>query len=112
VAAAQGMGTAPGSKPASYRAEAYGMIAAFTDMPFQWKGIICTDSRQSLLDMLNGKDFDPQANEAPIDIQGSSDVVLDKLFPDWDILLIEIQTAKKDLPEVQLQYVKGHQNRT
>ena len=118
VTAAQGMGPAPGSKPTSYRAEAYGMlsimrflirIAAFTDMHFQWKGIICTDS-QSLLDTLNGKDVDPQADEAPLDIHGS-EVVLDELCPDWDIL-IEIQIAKKELPDVRLQYVQGHQDRT
>ena len=71
--AATGMGPAPGCKPTSYRAEAYGMlsimrflirIADFTEMQFQWKGVLGTDS-QSLLDTLHGKDRDPQAEEIP-----------------------------------------------
>jgi hypothetical protein len=59
---AAGMGPASGSKPSSYRAEAYGMLsllrflirnAEYTSMHFPWIGIIATDS-QSLLDTLNG----------------------------------------------------------
>ena len=118
ITGAQGMGPAPGSKPNSYRAEAYGMlsimrflirIAEFTGMQFQWTGIIGTDS-QSLLDTLNGKDVDPQAEVDPIPIHGAK-VILDVLCPDWDIL-IEIQSAKALLPAVNLQYVKGHQDRS
>ena len=74
-------------------------------MQFQWTGIIGTDS-QSLLDTINGKDVEPQAETDPIPIHGAT-VVLDVLCPDWDIL-IEIQSAKELLPAVKLQYVQGH----
>ena len=37
-------------------------------------------------------------------------VVLDPMIPEWDIL-IEIQEAKKKLPQIRLEYVKGHQDR-
>jgi exonuclease III len=115
--AAQGMGPAPGSKPTSYRAEAYGMLslmrflirmAEYNDMHWSWKGVIGTDS-QSLLDTLNGKDKDPQEEDTPLAIHGPT-VVLDVLCPDWDIL-IEIQHAKEQLPDVTWQYVQGHQDR-
>jgi exonuclease III len=115
---ATGMGPAPGGKPTSYRAEAYGMlslmrflirIAEFTDMQFQWQGILGTDS-QSLLDTLSGKDKDPQAEEGPIPINGSA-VILDPLCPDWDVL-IEIQLSQVQLPGIKLQHVRGHQDRT
>ena len=115
--AAQGMGPAPGSKPTSNRAEAYGMlsimrffirIAEYTDMHRSWRGTIGTDS-QSLLDTLSGKDVDPQAEDTPVSLHGSK-VVLDVLCPEWDIL-IEIQKSMEQLPNVNLEYVQGHQDR-
>ena len=36
-------------------------------------------------------------------------MVLDVLCPDWDIL-IEIQEALTQLPDLQLKFVKGHQD--
>ena len=92
--AAQGMGPALGSKPTSYRAEAYDMlsimrfrirIAEYTGMHRSWKGTIGADS-QSLLDMLSGKDVNPQAEDTPVSLHGSK-VVLDVLCPEWDILI-------------------------
>lgn len=83
------MGPAPGDKPTLYRAKAYGMlslmrflirIAEFTNMQFQWQGILGTDS-QSLLDTLSGKDKDPHEEDRPIPINGSA-VILDPLCPD------------------------------
>jgi hypothetical protein len=70
---ATGIGPAPGTKPSSYRAEAYGMlsimrflirIAEYTEMSFQWQGVLGTDS-QSFLDALSGKDRDPQEGTHP-----------------------------------------------
>ena len=116
---ATGMGPAPGCKPTSYRAKAYGMlsimrflirIAKYTEMhQFPWQGVLGTDS-QSLLDTLSGKDKDPQAETDPINIHGAQ-VVLDVLCPDWDVL-IAIQQSQKQLPELKLQHVRGHQDRT
>ena len=113
----QGMGPAPGSKPTSYRAEAYGMlsimrflirIAEYTDMHRSWKETLGTDS-QSVLDTLSGRDVDPQAEDTPVALHGSK-VVLDVLCPNWDIL-IEIQKSMEQLPDVKLAYVQGHQDR-
>ena len=114
---AAGMGPASGSKPTSYRAEAYGMLSLlrflirikeYTSMHFQWEGIIATDS-QSLLDTLNGVDeLTQHDNFSPSTAEGT--VVLDVLAPDWDVL-IEIQKSMEQLPRIKLEYVKGHQDR-
>ena len=115
---ATGMGPAPGTKPTSYRAEAYRMlsimrflirIAEFAEMYFQWQGVLGTDS-QSLLDTLHGKDKDPQDVDTPIPLHGQ-EVVLDVLCPDWDFVK-EIHASRAQLPGITLQYVKGHQDRT
>ena len=74
-----------------------------------WIGILATDG-QTVLDTLQVGDCDPQAAEAPVDLDAGH-VVLDCLRPDWDIL-IEIQSAMKSLPQVRLQYVEGHQDKT
>ena len=47
---------------------------------------------------------------APILISGEA-VVLDTMSADWDIL-VEIQYAMTQLAGIQLQYGKGHQDRT
>lgn len=44
-----------------------------------------------------------------VQIDGTK-VVLDVLRPDWDILLILIQSAFEQLPGLCLKYVKGHQD--
>ena len=117
VRAAFGMGPARGSAVFSYRAESCGLlsvlrflirIAEYTDMHFQWKGILATDA-QSVLDTLSGEDGDPMESEEPINLDGA-DVVLDVLCPEWDVLK-EIQAALRVLPGIRLQYVKGHQDR-
>jgi hypothetical protein len=77
-------------------------------MHFPWIGIIATDS-QSLLDTLNGVNELEQNDDTPINIDGGK-VVLDVLIPDWDVL-IEIQRSLDQLPQIKLQYVKGHQDR-
>ena len=116
---AAGMGPASGSRPTSYRAEAYGMLSLlrflirireYTSMNFQWIGVIATDS-QSLLDTLNGVD---EVNNSNDDLPMSStdgNIVLDVLIPDWDVL-VEIQRSLDQLPQIKLDYVKGHQDRT
>ena len=83
-------------------------MAEYSDMHWSWKGVIGTDS-QSLLDTLNGKEVDPQTEDIYLH-PPCSKVVLDVLCPEWDIL-IEIQHAKEQLPDVTWQYVQGHQDR-
>lgn len=69
-----------------------------------WKGVLATDS-QGVLDTLQEEDHDPQEQEVPVDLD-RGEVILDCLRPDWDIL-IEIQSALKQLPRVTLQYVQS-----
>ena len=66
-----------------------------------WKGLAGTDS-QSMLDRLYVKD--ETATNLPKQL-----AILDVLDPEWD-LLVEVQDALRDLPEVDLVYVKGHQD--
>jgi exonuclease III len=113
------MGPARGPRPSSYRAEGYGLlsfllflrhVAAFTSKHEPWLGTIGTDSK-SLLQTLKGHDRSqptPQY-EFPLRINGDS-VTLDALSPDWDVL-IEIQHALHNLPDIKLQFIKGHQDR-
>lgn len=112
------MGPASGSRPTFYRAEAYGMlsilqflirIAEYTGMKFPWTGVIGTDN-QSLLDTLNGADEAENHDDLPMQITGG-EVILDVLIPDWDVV-VEIQVALKQLPQIKLTYVKGHQDCT
>ena len=112
-----GTGPARGRAVYSYRAEAYGLLSLmrfliqyreYTKATAAWSGILATDA-QSVLDTLHGADRDPQEKEAPIDLDAGR-VVLDVLCPEWDVL-IEIQAASKLLPNLKLQYVKGHQDR-
>ena len=103
------MGPARCAQMDSYRAECTGMlsllrflirISIFANSDFQWRGLVGTDS-QSMLDRLFKKGSNP----------GSSKMLanLDVLDAEWD-LLIEIQHALRDLPGVDLTYVKGHQD--
>jgi hypothetical protein len=103
----------------SYRAEAFGMLAIlrfliqmaeFTEMSYQWTGVIGTDS-QSLLDTLCGKDETrlERDRDEHINMRGAT-AVIDCACPDWDIL-IEIQDALSKLSGITLQHVKGHQDR-
>ena len=64
-----------------------------------------------MLDTLAGRDElrREKDRDEPINLSGSS-VILDCLSPDWDIL-IEIQSALSQLPNIKLAYVKGHQDR-
>ena len=48
--------------------------------------------------------------DEPINIS-SAKVVLDCVAADWDVL-IEIQDAIIRLPDIKLQHVEGHQDRT
>ena len=114
---AQGKGPVRSPRPTSYRAEASGLLSLlrfllraseFTSMVDPWKGTIVTDSYR-VLKTLGGGDVDPQdALDKPIKIDGDK-VVLDVLCPEWD-LLIEIQHALIHLPEMTLQFIKGHQD--
>lgn len=74
-----------------------------------WNGIIGTDS-QSLLDTLNGANADEHHNNTPIPIY-NGEVTLDVMSPDWDVV-VKIQLALKQLPNIKLTYIKGHQDRT
>jgi hypothetical protein len=115
---ATGMGPARGPQPTSFRAEGYALlslvlylrrVAEFTSMHEPWIGTIATDSK-SLLQTLQGKPTTPihPGLDAPILLEGKA-VRLDVLQPDWDVL-IEIQHAMTHLPEIQLQFIRGHQD--
>ena len=78
-------------------------------MTFPWNGIIGTNS-QSLLDMLNGENAGEHHNDIPIPIY-NGEVILDVICPDWDVV-VEIQRALKNLPNIKLTFVKGHQDPT
>jgi hypothetical protein len=82
-------------------------VAEFTAMVDPRKGRIEPDS-QSVLKSLGGGDVDPQAAGEPVKIDGNT-VVLDVLCPDWDIL-IEVQNALLQLPDLTLKYIKAHQD--
>jgi hypothetical protein len=83
-------------------------VAEYTAMPDPWKGTIVTES-ESVLKTLSGGDVDPQAEiDESVQIDGNV-VVLNVLCPDWDIL-IEIQHAMQLLPDLTLQFIKGHQD--
>jgi hypothetical protein len=96
----------------SYRAECSGMLsflrflvrlAEYADMYEPWHGIVGTDS-QSMLDRLY-QSATPLQQGYPREF-----AELDVLDPEWD-LLVEIQTTlRRQLPQVTLQYVKGHQD--
>ncbi len=114
--AATGMGPARGPRPSSYRVEGYGLlsilrflirVAEFTGRVDAWSGVLVTDS-QSVLKTLGGGDKPFDATDEPVRIDGES-VVLDVMCPDWDIL-IEIQNALKQLPDLKLKFIKGHQD--
>ena len=101
-------GPARGAQMDSYRAECTGMLSLlrflirlsdYTNMDDPWRGLIGTDS-QSMLDRLYGKTIAQTPHQL---------TTLDPLDAEWD-LLVEIQEALKELPGVDLTYVKGHQD--
>jgi hypothetical protein len=116
---ATGMGPARGRSPHSFRAEVFGVLSflrfllrikEYTGMHDPWVGILATDG-QSVLDTLQlGNHDQHEAADTPVDLD-KGDVVLDCLRPDWD-LLIKIQLAIKSLPNITIQYVEGHQDKS
>ncbi|KAI2493031.1 hypothetical protein MHU86_21505 [Fragilaria crotonensis] len=111
---ATGNGPSRGATVDSYRAECSGLLAIlrflirlaeYTDMVGMWSGRIGTDS-QSLLDRAFEKHGE---NGHPLRYGVTSLKVLDVLDPEWD-LLNKIQITVRRLPEVTLEYVKGHQD--
>ncbi|KAI2506412.1 hypothetical protein MHU86_8038 [Fragilaria crotonensis] len=112
---ADGSGPSRGATVDSHRAECSGMlaflrflirIAEYTDMFEPWVGRIGTDS-QSMLDRLFGKQDESTMDSKEYKV--SSLRSLDVLDPEWD-LLNEIQITLRFLPDVTLEYVKGHQD--
>ena len=106
---ASSMGPARCAKMDSYRAECTGMlsilrflirIAMYTNMEDPWRGLIGTDTSQSMLDSL----FEPGEPHTRRQL-----ATLDALDAEWD-LLVEIQEALRELPGVDLVYVKAHQD--
>jgi hypothetical protein len=114
---AKGMGPARGAKVDSYRAEAYGMLAIlrflrrlaeFTTQMEPWTGILATDSL-SLLDTITDKPTEstPGANKFG---KRKRIAHLDVKCPEWDLvssILVELERW----PGLQLQHVRGHQDR-
>ena len=83
----------------------------YTETLAPWVGIIGTNS-QSVLDTLAGKTTENNGYHhchLPTRVNGDT-VILDPLSADWEVL-IEIQHALTLLTGLQLQYVKGHQDR-
>ncbi|KAI2493074.1 hypothetical protein MHU86_21458 [Fragilaria crotonensis] len=112
---ASGNGPSRGAKIDSYRAECSGMLtflrflirlAEYTDMFGTWVGRVGTDS-QSMLDRLFGKQ---NTGSSEVHRYNASNLKeLDVFVSEWD-LLHEIQIALRLLPDVTLEYVKGHQD--
>lgn len=82
-------------------------IAEYTDMFGDWIGTISTDS-QSMLDTLFGRQNGTSAATTPSKV-ASIQPLIDPLIPEWD-LPIEIRNSLQQLLEVQLVYIKGHQD--
>ncbi|KAI2500299.1 hypothetical protein MHU86_14179 [Fragilaria crotonensis] len=118
--AVTGMGPAPGAHPNSYRSEAYGMLAMlsflkrlaeFTYQHEQWHGIIATDSL-SLIDTIRGikRTELGVVDDDLVRPENSALLPLDPLSPEWDIVAL-IRRLLQDMPGLQLQHVRGHQDR-
>lgn len=116
---ATGKGPARGPRPTPFRAEGYALLSvllflnrvkAFTSMHDSWIEVIATDSK-SLLQTLRGNKKTPNPHRPGEPIQTDcATVTFDVLRPDWDVL-IEIQYAMSQLPEVTLQFIRGHQDK-
>ena len=114
---AQGMGPTRGAKVDSYRAESYGMLAIlcflnrlaiFTNQNIPWMGVLATDS-QSLLEAITIKP-DMHSQHA-LYRKLKDDNELEVTCPEWDLLSSILLEIRK-WPEVRLQHVRGHQDRT
>lgn len=91
-----------------YQAECTGMlsilcflirIAQFANMDDPWRGLVGTDN-QSMIDRMHVVGAGNSTKQlSPLDV----------LDAEWD-LLVEIQEALKELPGVEITYVKGHQD--
>ena len=101
-------GPARCAKMDSYRAECTGMLsllrflirlALYTNMDKPWRGLVGTDS-QSMIDRLYVAGIHNHTKQL---------ATLDVLDAEWDVL-IEIQDALRELPGVDITYVKGHQD--
>lgn len=112
---ATGMGLVRGAKQNSYRSEAHGLlsllcfiirIAEFTHKNDTWEGHLATDS-QSLLDTLFGLKM--QTRRAST-FSYKHLAELDVMIPEWDVLIL-IQERLRRLPEVDIQHIKGHQDK-
>jgi hypothetical protein len=122
VRCARGMGPARSAAPHAYRSESYGILsllcflrrlAEFTGQHDQWVGIVATDS-QSLVDTVlqkiphatsGGLTPFPAARATPKTFS------LEATLPEWDIIR-GIQVLLQAMPDITLQHVKGHQDRT
>jgi ribonuclease HI len=114
VRTASGMGPSRGLRMDSYRAECSGLLSLlrflvrvgeYTQRAEPWSGIVVTDS-ESMLKTLFGEDN--VRERRPLEVHDLR--ALDVMIAEWD-LLNEIQMSLRQLPEVVLQYVKGHQDR-
>jgi hypothetical protein len=110
---------ARGPQPTSFRAEGYALfslvlylrrVAEFTSMHEPWIGAIATNSK-SLLQTLKSKPTTPihPALDDPILLEGKA-VRLDVLQPDGDVLIKIQYGAMTHLPEIKLQFIRGHQD--
>ena len=112
---ASGMGPSRGLRMDSYRAECSGMlsllrflvrIGEYTQRVEVWSGKIGTDSK-SMLEKLFGERNLREQTELGVECLQELDV----LTAEWD-LLNEIQITLRQLQNVKLKHVKGHQDAT
>jgi hypothetical protein len=112
------MGPARGARIDSYRAEAYGMLSVlcflkrlteFIGQGDEWHGILATDS-QSLLDTILDGEYKKANSDDPLPCSLKQLRYLDAMAPEWD-LTSSIVTMAQTMQGMQLQYIRGHQDR-
>jgi hypothetical protein len=120
---AYGMGPARSASPHAYRSESYGLLsllcflrrlAEFTGKHDPWFGIVATDSQSLINTVLQKKPRDTSSRSMAMvteaDFALARRFPLDPSLPEWDIIR-GIQALLQEMPGIQLQHVKGHQDR-
>ena len=85
-------------------------LTEFIGQGDDWHGILATDS-QSLLDTILDGAYKQENSDDPIPCSLKQLRYLDVMAPEWD-LTSSIVTVANTMPGMQLQYIRGHQDRT
>ena len=80
-------------------------IAEYTQRHESWEGILATDSK-SIIDTVKGKQRSHPESQQRAPYQRP----INPLSPEWDVV-IGIQRLLNDMPGLQLQHIKGHQDK-